>query len=63
MKVYPNNRMSLSVIITASFVKSHPSIEFIKTVIESLELINLKKDTPIILAHDFNKDQLIFRIF
>ena len=45
MKVYPNNRMSLSVIITASFVKSHPSIEFIKTVIESLELINLKKDT------------------
>jgi hypothetical protein len=46
--------MSLSVIITASFIKSHPSIEFIKYTIESLGYINLKEDTPIFLAHDYN---------
>ena len=46
--------MSLSVIITASFIKSHPSIDFIKYTIESLGYLNLKEDTPIFLAHDYN---------
>lgn len=46
--------MSLSVIISASFIKSHPSIDFIKYTIESLGYLNLKEDTPIFLAHDYN---------
>ena len=45
-----------SVIITASFIKSHPSIDFIKYTIESLKHIHMNKDTPIILAHDYSKD-------
>ena len=45
-----------SVIITASFIKSHPSIEFITCAIESLHHIHMDKDTPIILAHDYSED-------
>jgi hypothetical protein len=45
--------MSLSIIITASYIKSHPSIIFIKSVIESLKFINVG-NVPIILAHDYN---------
>jgi GTP:adenosylcobinamide-phosphate guanylyltransferase len=45
-----------SVMITASFIISHPSIEFIKCVIESLKHIHMDKDTPIILAHDYSED-------
>ena len=45
-----------SVIITASFIKSHPSIDFIKCVIESLKFIHMDKDTQIILAHDYSDD-------
>jgi hypothetical protein len=45
-----------SVIITASFIKSHPSIDFIKYTIDSLKHINMHKDTPIILAHDYSSD-------
>ena len=45
-----------SVIITASFIKSHPSIDFIKCVIESLKHIHMDKDTQIILAHDYSDD-------
>jgi hypothetical protein len=48
--------MNYTVIITASYIKSHPSIAFIKKVIESLSYINLNKNTPIILAHDFNNN-------
>lgn len=43
---------ALTVIITASLVPSHPSIEMIQKVIESLKLINLPENTEIILAHD-----------
>lgn len=46
--------MSYSIMITASFIKSHPKIDFIKSVIESLKYINMKDDIPIILAHDFS---------
>ena len=49
---------TLSIIITASYIKSHPSIEFVKCVIESLRFINMKTNTPIILAHDFSENEL-----
>lgn len=45
-----------SVIITASFIKSHPSIEFIKNTIQSLKYTTMKPNTPIILAHDYSDD-------
>lgn len=45
-----------SVIITASFISSHPSIEFIKATLDSLEHANLNKNTPVILAHDYSSD-------
>ena len=44
----------LTIIITASFIKSHPEIKLIKETIESLQLINMPQDTEIILAHDYN---------
>lgn len=47
---------SYSIIITASFIPSHPSIETIKRAIKSLKYTNMDKDTPIILAHDYNAD-------
>ena len=47
---------NLTVIITASFIPSHPSIKVIQGVIESLYLINLPSNTKIILAHDHNDD-------
>ena len=45
-----------SVIITASAIRSHPSIDFIKCAIESLKHIHMDKDTPVILAHDYSED-------
>lgn len=44
----------LTIIVTASFIRSHPSIKIIKETIESLELINMPSNTEIILAHDYN---------
>ena len=49
-----NPNMSYSVIITASYIPSHPSIEFIKRVLDSLKYVNLADDTLIVLAHDYN---------
>lgn len=46
--------MSYSVLITCSFIKSHPSIKIISKVIESLSKTKIETDTPIILAHDYN---------
>jgi GTP:adenosylcobinamide-phosphate guanylyltransferase len=46
----------LTIIITASFIPSHPSISLIKETIESLQYLNYPSDTRIILAHDFNND-------
>ena len=45
-----------SVMITASLIKSHHSIEFIRRVIESLKHIHMDKDTPIIITHDYSTD-------
>ncbi len=46
----------LTIIITASFIPSHPEIKVIKETIESLQLINMPSDTEIILAHDYNNN-------
>jgi hypothetical protein len=46
----------LTIIVTASFIPSHPSIKIIQDTIESLQLINIPSNTKIILAHDYNKD-------
>lgn len=48
--------LQYSIIITASTIISHPSIDFIKSTIESLKYIHMNKDTPIILAHDYSVD-------
>tara|TARA_B100000963_G_scaffold361988_1_gene401678 strand:+ start:1161 stop:1850 length:690 start_codon:yes stop_codon:yes gene_type:complete len=44
----------LTILITASFIPSHPSIKIIQETIESLKLINIPTNTKIILAHDYN---------
>jgi hypothetical protein len=43
---------NLTVIISGSYLDSHPSINFIKEVIESLKLTGIPHDTPLILSHD-----------
>jgi len=47
-----NSGNKLTIIITASFIKSHPDIKHIKEVIESLKYLNA--DYDLILAHDYN---------
>ena len=47
-----NYNTLLTVIITSSYVKSHPETTLLDKVINSLNLINLPKNTKIILAHD-----------
>ena len=44
----------LTIIITANFIRSHPTIKLIQETIESLQLINMPHDTEIVLAHDYN---------
>ena len=44
----------LTVVITSSFIPSHPSIKLIKETIESLSLLNPPSNTKIILAHDYH---------
>ena len=51
----------LTVILTASYIPSHPKILLIREVIESLKLIEYKNSTvfdkcKIILAHDHNNN-------
>lgn len=43
-----------SVIITASSIASHPAIDYIQCVMDSLKYLDLPPSTPIILAHDFS---------
>jgi len=45
---------NLTIIITASYIPSHPSIKLIQEVIDSLKLLSLPDDIKIILAHDFS---------
>ena len=45
-----------TIIITASFNPSHPSIKMIQETIESLQLINIPPNTKIILAHDYSNN-------
>ncbi len=46
---------TLTVIITASFIPSHPATTFIREAVQSLRLVNLPADTEIILAHDHSR--------
>ena len=48
---------SLTIIITASFIPTHPSIKIIQETIESLQLINVPPNTKIILAHDYSNNK------
>ena len=48
--------MNYSILITASHIKSHPSIDFIRYTIESLEHLSMKPSTQIILAHDYSPE-------
>jgi hypothetical protein len=43
----------LTIIITASYIPSHPRSEHIDSVIESLKFLKYPEDTVIILAHDY----------
>lgn len=45
---------NLTIIITASFIPTHPKIKLIQETIESLKLINIPNNTEIILAHDYS---------
>lgn len=45
----------LTIIVTASSIPSHPSIELIKNTVDSLSLLTLPPNTPILLAHDYAK--------
>ena len=48
-----NEKYKFSVIITASYIKSHPDIRYIKAVIDSLKLCNIDiNKVNIILSHD-----------
>lgn len=48
-----NEKYKFSVIITASYIKSHPEIRYIKAVIDSLKLCNIDiNKVNIILSHD-----------
>jgi hypothetical protein len=55
--------MSYTIIITASYIPSHPSIKIIKETIESLKYINMDENTLIILAHDYNNNPNYYRYF
>jgi len=46
--------MDLTVIITASYIPSHPSIQLMQEVIESLRYTTCTSETPVLLAHDYN---------
>jgi hypothetical protein len=48
----------LSVVVTGNLIPSHPSITQIKTVIESLDFLNLDLNTKIILTHDEIKPEV-----
>ena len=49
---FSSKEKDITVIVSASYLDSHPDITFIKEVIESLELTGITYDTPIILSHD-----------
>lgn len=56
--------MDLTILITASFIPSHPSIKIIQKTIESLNYLSLPSNIPVLLAHDFNtnpKYELYFK--
>ena len=54
-----NEKPKITVLITSSLIPSHPSIEVIRTTIESLKYIGLKKeDSKVLIALDVNPVKL-----
>lgn len=53
---YVKTRDLLTIIITASYISSHPSIKCMKQVIDSLDNLNLEIGTKVILAHDYSSE-------
>lgn len=49
---------NLTIIITASYIPSHPSIKIMKETIESLSCLSIAPNTNIILAHDYNNNKM-----
>jgi hypothetical protein len=45
-------KKDITVLVSASYLDSHPEITFIKEVVESLTLTGIPEDTQIILSHD-----------
>lgn len=45
---------NLTIVITASFIPTHPSRFIIEKTLESLKYINMRPGTKIVLAHDYN---------
>lgn len=52
----------LTIIVTCSFIPSHPSIHIIKETLESLSLLGNISNTKIILAHDYN-DNINYHLY
>lgn len=50
-----DRKADITVIISASYLDSHPEITFIQEVIESLSLTGLPDSTPVLLSHDLLK--------
>ncbi len=55
----PDDQRNLSVIVTSSFIKSHPSIEIIKKTLESLKFIN-HHDFELFITHDYSAEDNFF---
>jgi beta-1,4-mannosyl-glycoprotein beta-1,4-N-acetylglucosaminyltransferase len=49
---FKKTEKDLTVIISGSYLDSHPSITFMREVVESLELTGIPHSAPLILAHD-----------
>jgi hypothetical protein len=47
----------LNIIITASYIKSHPSIKIIENTIQSLNYLKLPQNTKIIIANDYSEEK------
>jgi len=48
--------LDCTVVVTASYIPTHPSCEIISDTINSLENLNLPPDTPIVIAHDYSPE-------
>ena len=52
LRTPPKDDHSITVVITASYVKAHPALTYINRTLVSLRLLKLQPGTPVLLAHD-----------